>query len=386
MDKKNELIQTIMDIEYCPPAELVKMNIDMKEVQKFPVDKAAALGAAFQPLSQLASYTAGGVGQSGLYFVNTAGKTMFQSGGHYIGNLQSASGGVGGGLARMTQVPLDPTMLCMAVVIMAVEKKLDAIYEAQKEMLAFLEMKEEAKLKGNLNALADVLNNYKFNWDNEKFKDHKHILVQDIKRDAEQSIILYKEQLTKSIKKNALLRSDQEVKSTLNKIMNRLNDYQLALYTFSFSSFLEVMLLENFNSNYLNSISGKIKEYSVDYTALYEKCVEKIQNDSKDSLEGYALKGLSKICSGAGKLVEQIPVISKSQIDENLIKAGGILQDINTNRTQNVTRMLTDNQSNYISAFVENIQTIENLYNRPVQLMFDSENIYIAATPSHIKS
>lgn len=377
MHNKNALVEAMMDVEYYPPSELVKMNINMAETQKFPIEKAAALGVAFQPLSQLVSYAGGGAGQSGLYFVNTAGKTMFQSGGQFIGNLQAANGGVGGGLARMTQVPLDPTMLCMAVAIMAVEKKLDAIQEAQKEILAFLEMKEEAKLKGNLNALADVLNNYKFNWDNDKFKNHKHILVQDIKREAEQSIILYSEQLTKALSKKALFHSGQEVKATLNKTMARLNDYQLALYTFSFSSFLEVMLLENFDSKYLNSITSKIQEYSGDYTTLYEKCAEKIEMDSKASLEGYALKGLSKLSSGAGKIVEKIPVLSKSQLDENLLKAGGILQDADTNRTQNVIQVLADSQTDYISSFVENIHTIDNLYNQSMQLMFDSENIYI---------
>lgn len=378
MENKNALVQAMMDVEYYPPSELVKMNIDMTETQKFPIEKAAALGVAFQPLTQLVSYAVSGAGQSGLYFVNTAGKTMFQSGGQFIGNLKAANGGVGGGLARMTQIPLDPTMLCMAVAIMAVEKKLDAIHEAQKEILAFLELKEEAKLKGNLNVLADVLNNYKFNWDNDKYKDHKHILVQDIKREAEQSIILYREQLTKALSKKTLFHSDQEVKATLNKTMARLNDYQLALYIFSFSSFLEVMLLENFDSHYLNSMASKIQEYSGDYTALYEKCAEKIKKDSKASLEGYALKGLSKLSSGAGKIVEKIPVISKSQLDENLLKAGGILQDVDTNRTQNVVKILADSQTDYISSFVENIHTIVSLYNQSMQLMFDSENIYIA--------
>lgn len=378
MENNNALVKAMMDVEYYPPSELVKINIDMTETQKFPIEKAAALGVAFQPLTQLVNYAAGGAGQSGLYFVNTAGKTMFQSGGQFIGNLQAANGGVGGGLARMAQIPLDPTMLCMAVAIMAVEKKLDAIHEAQKEILAFLELKEEAKLKGNLNALADVLNNYKFNWGNDKYKDHKHILVQDIKREAEQSIVLYREQLTKALSKKTLLHSGQEVKTTLNKTMARINDYQLALYTFSFSSFLEVMLLENFDTNYLNSIASKIQEYSGGYTALYEKCAEKIEKDSKSSLEGYALKGLSKLSDGAGKIVEKIPVISKSQIDENLIKAGCILQDVDTNRTQSVMQILADSQTDYISLFVENIHTVDNLYNQPMQLMFDSENIYIS--------
>lgn len=375
MNNKNAFAQAMMDVEYYPPSELVKMNIDITEAQSFSIENAATLGVAFRPLTQLISY-ATGAGKSGLYFVNTKGKTMFtsKSDGKFIGNLKTADGRVGGGLARMKQLQLDPTMLCMAIAIMAIEKKLDAILETQKEILAFLELKEEAKLKGNLNALADVLNNYKYNWDNEKYKDHKHILVQDIKRESEQSIILYREQLTKELSKKALF---QDVKATLNKVITRLSDYQLALYIFSFSSFLGIMLLENFDTNYLNSIASKIQEYSGYYTALYEKCAEKIENDSKDSLKGYALRGLSQLSSGAGKIVEKIPVINKSQLDENLLKAGGILKDTDTNRTQNIMQILTDSQTDYISPFVENIHIINNLYNQSTQLMFDSENIYI---------
>lgn len=93
----------------------------MTKTQKFSIEKAATLVVAFQPLTQLAKFVMGGASQSGLYFVNTAGKTMFQSGGQFIGNLQAANGGVGGGLARMMQLPLDPTILCMAVAIMAID-------------------------------------------------------------------------------------------------------------------------------------------------------------------------------------------------------------------------------------------------------------------------
>lgn len=380
MENKNALVKAMMDVEYYTPSEVIKSNIDMTVIQKFPIDKITKLGPAFEQLNKLKEYTQGGDGKSGMYFVNTSGKTMFKSksDGKFIGNLAAANGGVGGGLARMTQLPLDPTMLCMAVTLVMVEKKLDAIYEAQKEILAFLEIKEKAKLKGNLNALSDIMNNYKFNWNNDKYKDHKHILVQDIKREAEQSIILYSEQLTKALSKRNLFYGNQEVKATLNKTMTHLNDYQLGLYIFSFSSFLEVMLLENFDTNYLNSIANKIREYSTDYTSLYEKCAKRIEKDSKSSLEGYALKGLSKLSSGAGKIVEKIPVISKSQLAENLQKASGALNHVDSNRTQNIMQILADSQTDYISAFVENIHTIDNLYNQSMQLMFDSENIYIA--------
>jgi hypothetical protein len=159
MEEKNALIQKMMDIQYYPPAELQKSNIDISEARTFPIDKLAALGVAFEPLAGLVNYAMGGGGQSGLYYVDTSGKTMFKSGDKYIGSLKAADGGVGGGTAKMTQLPINPTMLFMAVAIASVEQKLDNIYEVQEEIFAFLELKEQAKLKGNLNTLADVLNN-----------------------------------------------------------------------------------------------------------------------------------------------------------------------------------------------------------------------------------
>lgn len=41
-------------------------------------------------------------------------------------------------------------------------------------------------------------------------------------------------------------------------------------------------------------------------------------------------------------------------------------------------QILADSQIDYLSSFVENIHTIDNLYNKSMQLMFDTENIYIA--------
>lgn len=374
---KNELIQNITEVVYCPQTELVKMDIDWKRTKKFPIEQAMTLGVAFKPLVQLASFAQGEGGKSGLYFVNTYGKKMFKSGGKFIGNLQTDNGRVGGGIARLTQLPLDPTMMCMAVALMTVERKLDAIQEAQKEIIEFLELKEEAKLKGNFNALSDVLDNYKYNWDNEKYKNNKHILVQDIKRDAEQSIILHRERLGKQLRKNTLIYNNKTVKNMFDDMVARLTDYQLALYTFAFSSFLEVMLLENFESDYLNAVSDKIVQYVADFDECYRLCAEKIKSISESSIEGFALKGLSTISSGAGKLVEKIPGINRSQLDENLIKMGDKLRDSHSGRVENLTQLLTDSQKYYVSVFIQNIKTINTLYNKPVQLMFDEQNIYI---------
>ena len=90
------------------------------------------------------------------------------------------------------------------------------------------------------------------------------------------------------------------------------------------------------------------------------------------------MKGLSKLSSTAGKLVEKIPVISKSQLDENLLKAGDLLQDKDAKRTESLLQVLTDSRTDYASSFIENIHILDTLYNHSMQLLFDEENIYIA--------
>ena len=71
----------------------------------------------------------------------------------------------------MTSLACDPTMIFMAAALANVEKKLDAIQDMQKEMMDFLVQKEKADLKGDLNFLFDVFNNYKYNWNNEMYKN-----------------------------------------------------------------------------------------------------------------------------------------------------------------------------------------------------------------------
>lgn len=183
----------------CPP---VMPELDLSaNTTKIPLSDLSSLGVAFQPLTAAIQTVVSGGGGSGLYYVNTKGMQMFSTSEGYIGSLKTAAGTVGGGQARMTALPCDPTMLFMAVALMGINQKLNNIQEAQQEILAFLEEKERAVLQGNLNALNDIMNSYKFNWDNETFKTNKHILVQQIKKESEASIILYRDQIAQKLKK-----------------------------------------------------------------------------------------------------------------------------------------------------------------------------------------
>lgn len=350
-----------------------------EERMTMPIENLLSLGVAFEPLTQLVQTAISGSGRSGIYFVNTHGKTMFQLKGssNYIGSLKTATNQVGGGQATMKALPCNPAMLFMAATLMTIEKKLDAIQKTQQDILAFLEQREIAKLRGNLNVLTDVLNNYKFNWDNEKYKDNKHILVQEIKKESEQSILLYRDQIAETLKKRSLFYSDQKVKDILKKLQNAFSNYQMALYVYSFSSFLEILLLENFSSDYLESVSKRMEKYAYHYRQLYTESYNIAENCINEAIQTKLKKNMGVASRTIGSVIAKTPVINKTQIDEKLVDAGEKVEEASLNKSSSVLKEFTYAKEDVTRAFIENIKTINKLSNTTVKYYFDESNIYI---------
>ena len=377
-NKDNAILRMMSDTAIYPM--LQESEVGVSNYTPLPLSRLAAYGTAFQPLATAVQTAVSGAGGSGIYYVNTAGKTMFQMKGtnNFIGSLQTSTGMVGGGQAQMTPLVCDPTMLFMAAALANIEKKLDAIQNMQKEMMDFLVQKEKSDLKGNLNFLFDVFNNYKYNWKNEMYKNSNHIKVLDIRQEAEKKIAFYREQIIAKVNKKSFIHTDQTVNKQLQSVQDQFKDYQLALYLLGFSSFLEVMLLGNFDADYLTGISDKLEKYSLKYRELYTKCYDEIEIYSSTSVQSSMLKGIAKASTSVGKFVEKIPVISKGQADEALIAAGDKLDELNDGKLRKQMRSLIEHQSNSIRPFIENIDTVNELCNKPVQLLIDKDNLYIS--------
>ncbi|WP_026394985.1 hypothetical protein [Acetobacterium malicum] len=394
--KKNEIVKAMMNVEYYS-ADL-KDEVALEKCTKLPLVSIAALGTAFATLPaafRTVTQTLETGGMEGYY------KAVFpegvlgelakaKDGTGFRGLIQGANGQITGqpvfvpaassSVTLTTKMAYNPTLLLIAVALISIDKKLAEILETSQEIFEFLKQKEKAKQRGNLNVLEDVLNNYKFNWDNEKYKTNKHIHVQEIKREAEQSIIFYRERIVKKMNKkigNLFIHHDQDVKGKLEEVQAELKEYQLALYLFAFSSFLEVMLLENFGSAYLEGTVHKIEDYSFQYRELYTKCYNQIEEYAKSSINSSLLDGFASMNKFAGDAVAKIPFICDSQIDETLIEASNQLGKLCSRKTEQTMKQFENNQNNCVRPFVENIDTINRLYNQPMELLFDQENIYL---------
>lgn len=370
---KNQLIERIMEVEYVPNLEL--KGLEASSLPSFPINHLASLGGVANPLIELITKISS-AGGSGLYYVNTAGKTMFQSGGGYIGSLMTSSGAVGGGQAIMTPIAFNPATLATACTIMAIEHKINQITEAQKDITNFLLYKEQAKIKANINTLLEVLNDYKYNSGNEKYKNNKHILVQSIKNESEQSILLLESLIEDKTNKKAGLHFNGKAKDYIKVSIDRLNDLQLAVYQYAFSSFLEIMLLENFDEKYINSVLKSIDSHKEKYVSLSGKVKDRAGELLETSVQSGIAKGGSTLMSGAGSLLEKT-FLKKTNLGKKMIEKGKQIEDNVDTKIDQSVEIISDRNGKLTEPFERTLEYIKLIQSNDYCIAFDKDNVYL---------
>ena len=99
----------------------------------------------------------------------------------------------------------------------------------------------------------------------------------------------------------------------------------------------------------------------------------------KGSLEAVALNGLGKAGKAAGKAFGKIPVINKGLVDNALIAAGSSIRRLGSKHGKNAMREFRNNRDAGIRMFLGNIDTINEMSNKPMEILLDKEMVYICA-------
>lgn len=380
-ERKSKIVKAMTDVEYYPA--IIEEQICVAKYTKLPLSQVTTLGTAFEPLTDaFRNVINSGGTTSGLYKVTIpkgAHLAEFKNGSGYLGSVLKDNGAVGGGQAVLNPLVCNPTMLFMATALANFDKKLDNIQEMQRKTLDFLVQKERSNLRGDLNFLTDILNDYKYNWNDVTFKNSNYNLVLGIRREAERKIDFYTEQIKSKMNKKSFFHRDQWVKKQLEEIHSEFEDYHLALYLYSFSLFLEVILLENFKSEYLDSISKKIEAYSFKFSELCTECYDQIARYAESSLQSQLYKGTTILSKGIGENLAKDQDIKKI-VGLTVVFGSKKLEKRRSERTEQTMKQFKEfieKQNDYIRPFVENINKVNKLYNQPIELVFDKKNIYI---------
>ena len=362
---------------------IAEREFSLSKAVKIPFTEAALTGGSLMQLAPtLKTLLAGNqVGNGSLV------RVVFPAG--VKGNLAVDKAGLtlggilkdGGGLAQARLVAVDPATLAaqaaMAAILMEINKKLDTIQETQQRILNFLEQDKQAEQQANLNILTSILDGYQHNWDNKQYLQNHHMKVLDIKQSAEKNIIFYQEQIAALIKKMPALHLDQVVKGTITNLVKQFSNYRMALYLFSFASFLEVMLLGNFRQAYLDQVAAKVQEYNQHYQIQFSDCRDMIKRYSSESVETKVLEGIGNAGKTIGKLIGTIPFLAQGPVDDWLQESGERLLKGNDEKAIRAAELFSTEEKIGSEVFVDGIRNVSEISNQTTDVLFDEEGLYL---------
>ena len=77
-----------------------------------------------------------------------------------------------------------------------------------------------------------------------------------------------------------------------------------------------------------------------------------------------------------GKAVNKVPLVSKTQIDENLIELGEKLGTLNDTRNESLMQDFSELRNEYSKEIRQSVEYISDVFNKETQLLFDDKNVY----------
>ena len=358
-------------------------GISLDKCLKVPFGDVAALGTAFsQIIPSLRTISMNGVGYLPVNMEAGSVLKMAKDGtnwGAYIASDGSSKfvKWVQAGPTSI-QMPINPGMIMVAAMLANIEKKLDAIQDTQMKILSFLEQDKQAEQQGNLNVLTDILNGYKHNWSNDQYLRNHHIKVLDIKQASERNIIFYQEQIASAIKKLPTIHLDQVVNAAITDLGKMMSNYRMSVYLFSFSSFLEVMLLGNFQQEYLDQVASKVQKYNEHYQIQFSNCHAMLKKFSAESVETKVLEGIGNVSKVLGKLIASAPILAQGPVDEWLQNSGDMLLKGNDEKVAKTMAMFTAEEQIGSELFVDSIKNVGMISNKTTDILFDGDALYLA--------
>ena len=375
-------------------------DVDLNRYQKFPLMELATLGAAFATLPESARTISktvtthiamdrpvfagiwpkgvhGAMIDKGLGFSGNITGIKPQGGTGIVGRMRFdlLENGVPATRTMNTVVPFDPMTMAVAAALICVNQKLDALQEKAEEILQFLKSEKRSVQRGNLNMLAEIMEEYKRDCNNEKMCAARFIEVQAIKREAHRDILFYQEQIAGKLKDQKAFPVAQKAQELLDAVMAEFYEYQLACYLYAYSSFMEMMLQKNYGA--ASSVAEKMEACAKKYAELYEQCRAQIASYQRSAIETQLLGGLGNAAKSVGQKIASVPILSKGPVDEALISAGESLGKLNRDAVAKKLEAFAPLEDSRMMVFIENTRRMDLLLNRPEAMLTDGENLYI---------
>ena len=377
----------------------VRSSIESKKTMSVPIGELSTLGAGVASLVPAINTvtTTTTMATDGLFTIanKVAGDTLkMAKNGNAWGAMKTAAGGSkmvqlaeAGPLTATSQAvaAINPATMMMAVALYSIEKQLGEIAETQKQILAFLEIKDEANVEGDLETLTELINNYKHNWDNEMYVQNSHKMVMDIKRTARSNMLTYQKKVAELVSSKKLLVAQGQVKSALSELEKRFKYYRLSLYTYSLASMMEIMLGGNYKEEYISGIKDEIVKLSGNYRELFEKSSIYLEKLGESAVEANVLKGIGTAGKAVGKFIGSIPLVKEGPVDEFLQDSGSHLKKNAIGMEKKAVHQFASLNNSGTHVFVDKMNDMIQIYNHTERICFDDKDFFKIDHPEKTK-
>lgn len=269
---------------------------------------------------------------------------------------------------------LDPTVMMMSVALAGIEQELGEIKELSKQIFSFLEHEKESEIESDLEILNRSISDFRFNLEDKKYLINNHKQVMDIKRTANKNMLFYKKEIKDDLSKDKLFTTNNSMNSIIEDIQKKFRYYRLSLYIYSFSTFMEILLLGNYKNDYLLSKKEELDELDNEYSEVFNNALEYVKKNANKSLEGNVLSGLGSAGKAIGNLAEKAKI---KNVDNWLNEKGDNLKQSGQNIKDEFATKFDDMRESNSRPFINQIEKVDCIYNNTKEIYFDKENIYL---------
>lgn len=372
-------------------------DVDLSGYSSLPLASLGTLGAAFSQLPEGAHTVV-----SSVQTVSRTGEKLYigirpegvdgvlrQKGSVTLGNI------IGGGkdtkyVGRMrfqeidpsalkttssTVMPIDPINMAIAAALASVNQKLDDIRSAVEDVLQFLKLEKQSRQRGNLDALNEILDEYKRCGNDEKRCALRNIEVQTIKRESQQDILFYQERIAKVLAENKFVHLSQDAVEMRKSAAEDFGEYQLSCYLYAFSTFLDLLLQRSFSEPVLENAKSKMEAYAVRYRELYGRCISKIAAYHKAGIEAQLAFGAGNTARWLGNLASS--ALKNPGIGEKMANLGNSIDASSESARQKLLDSLAPLEDCRMSPFIDCAASLNLFANRPASLLTDGTTLYI---------
>lgn len=385
--EENKAINLMSRLEQMPLIE--RDNVELEEYKKINLDYLPQLSAGLFALSKTARTYTSTIDGSELY------RAILPADATHLGKSQNGKGVkslafnsknrlVGhadfeevGTLTQTTTMPIDPAMVCVAIALMSIEQKLSEIKEVSDSILELIELQDRTQLKANFITLKNIARDFKNTINDLDLRKNKHVQVLNIQTTAQEKVTLFHDKIALTLKKShGFIHTKADIDKRAKIIKEDLSDYQLALYVYAYSVYMDMLLLNNFNQNRLSDVIDELFGLSNEYKKIFATAFAQIADDSSDSVERTLIKGAASISKKTGELIAKIPLISKSNIDESLVETGEKLASSSDEQFVDYLEQMMKLKNSGIMLFIDNLREIKETFTEPIDVVVDKEFLY----------